>query len=366
MTLIKRYSDWLNEAAEPAQPAQTSNSVALISAASDATPLGAKKAAEIGVKENTVYTIKTTLAGLHNLGRAGKYSNLNQLTIDQGTPGTGDTLEINGKAISGGRGSVEITKAEAGAGLTIKASGNGLATLIRAGAALEQIWTLYKVPASGLSDWALKLSLGGDPKVDASRGYTFSIASPAPLKPSGNGLATVISMMMLKAAGKEGNISQEDAMDKKYYDDYIKDKDSVTTFNQLVTAMSKGLLRINCLVNQTPGDATATLSRTLQSPQSYMTAKGSIMALNAQGVNQVKAIISDVADALAPTEMPGGFSQSTSVLGAYNNAIKAGLTSANISSQFENVQVLNQYGTAKPTGGTMGSGQVKQGSGQFK
>lgn len=378
--LIKRYTQWVNEA-ESTTPKQTGpavDAVTFISASSSASNVTPALAAKMGVEANKLYTFQVrNLSLLTKIYLDGKYmgdqAKASGIVIDPAQavatkPGE-DILEINGKRITE-TGQLIITKAEATGPLTIKASNNGLLTLIRMGQALSDMGGRYKNYLGTSKEWSAKFSIGGDTKELDSRGFSFWYAKPGELEPDSNLICMIVGMAALKASGHENKIAINDIVNAGWYKSMIKDKTPQDSINGIAKSLAGSLAKRMMLTQNPPADIAAAWTIAdykplMNVPQEW--AKTKIRIADA-GVKALGPIFDAVVNAVAPTTPPPGFgAESQAALTAYATMIKTGLSSKKglIGYWFESVQEVHQYGPAGARPGSSGTGSAAQGEGQF-
>ena len=205
-SIIKNFKDWsLLEAAAP------SGSIFFASAATSASNVKPKLAADLGCKSDILYTItfpgKDLLSALlaFNDRDGAKFGK--SLAIDAGTPvkpGT-DVMEIAGTKVEES-GNVTIAKAQAAGITSIKASNNGLLVLDRLAEGISAIADLIKAQPNAATNWAISLNLGGSIEDNSSRGYSVWYAklptaeNEQTLSDFGNTIARAIAIAILNGS----------------------------------------------------------------------------------------------------------------------------------------------------------------------
>jgi hypothetical protein len=376
--LIKQYSSWLNESLNEEAPASQPaiDAVTFISASSSASNLGPNLAAQMGVKVNTLYTIQlNTLSHLNFVFQDGKFggdqAKSRGVTIDEGTAIAAgqDILEIGGKKIVE-TGSIIFTKAELAGPITIKASNNGLLTLIRFGEGLYKMSSTYKNYLGGSVDWAAKFSMGGNVAEKDSRGFSFWFAKPGELNPDSSSIAMVLAMTMLKAAGFEDRIAVNDPVFSGWYKAMIAGKTPQDTIKAMTDRIALTLEKRMMLAQKPAGDASGAWNipnpfNLVDPPEDWTRSK---VKLDPAGAKALEPIVDAIAKAVTPTAPPPGFgAESQAVFAAYSKIINTGLTSkrTSVAYWFAAVQEIKdwQSGSARP--GQTGQGTATQGEGQF-
>lgn len=378
--VIKRYTQWVNEA-ESTAPTPTGpavDAVTFISASSSASNITPNLAAKLGVEANKLYTFQLrTLSLLAKIYADGKFmgdgAKASGVVIDPAQavatkPGE-DILELNGKRITEA-GSIIFTKAELTGPITVKASNNGLLTLIRMGEALSTMGGTYKNYLGTSKEWSAKFSMGGNVAEKDSRGFSFWYAKPGELGPDSNLLAMIIAMAALKAAGHEERIAVNDPVTGSWYNSTIKDKTPQESIAKITDILSKSLAKRMMLTQNPAGDTSAVWTvkdykPLMNVPQEWAKTKVKITDV---GAKTLSAMMDGLVKAITPTAPPAGFgAESQGVLTAYAELIKSGLlTKKNqVGYWFESVQEVKdwQTGTARP--GSSGTGGASQGEGQF-
>jgi len=376
--LIKGYNNWLveslNEETVVGQPAI--EAVTFVSASSSASNLGPTLAAQLGVKNNLLYTIQIKqLSYLIFIFQDSKFGGdiaiSKGITIDAGTPiqAGQDILEINGKKITE-TGSIVFTKAELTGPITIKASGNGLLTLIRFGEGLSKMAGIHKNYLGSSKDWAARFALGGNVQEKDSRGFSYWFAKPGELNADSSSIAMVVAMAMVKAAGFEDRIAVSDPVFSGWYKAMIAGKTPQETIKTLTDNTARSLEKRMMLAQNPAGDATAAWN--IANPFSLVNppedwANGKVKLLPA-GAKALEPIVDAIAKAITPIAPPPGFgAESQAVFTAYSQMINAGLVSkrSNVAYWFAAVQEIKAWGPAASRPGQAGQGGAQQGEGQF-
>ena len=378
--VIKRYAQWVNEAENttPTQTKPTTDAVTFISASSSASNITPNLAAKLGVEVNKLYSFQLrTLSLLAKIYADGKFmgdgAKASGIVIDPAQavatkPGE-DILEINGKRITE-TGSIIFTKAELAGPITVKASNNGLLTLIRMGEGLSTMGGTYKNYLGTSKEWAAKFTMGGNVAEKDSRGFSFWYAKPGELGPDSNLLAMILGMAALKAAGHEKRIAITDPVNAGWYNSTIKDKTPQESVAKIADILSKSLGKRMMLTQNPAGDTAAVwnikdYNPLMNVPQEWAKTK---IRINDAGTKALSAMMDGVVNAIVPTTPPAGFgAESQGVLTAYAELIKTGLLSKKnqVGYWFESVQAVHdwQSGSARP--GSAGTAGASQGEGQF-
>jgi hypothetical protein len=377
--IIKNYTGWLNESVSEATTTPTApavDAVTFVSASSSASNLGAGLATQMGVKVNTLYTIQTKTIGLlaiifqdNKFGGEGAKSR--GITIDAGTPVTAgqDILEINGKKITEA-GAIVFTKAELSGPITIKASGNGLLTLMRFGEALSTMGGTYKNWLGNSKDYAVRFAIGGNVAEKDSRGFSFWFAKPGELIANSSSLALVVAMALLKASGNENRIAKDDPVFGSWYRGHIAGKLPQETLKSLAQSEAGALQKRMMLSQNPPADPSAawTIKNPLEMvsvPQEWAKTK---VKLNPNGKAALEPIVDAIAKAVTPTTPPPGFgAESQAVFKSYADMIYSGLITKRSSVEywFLASQEIKDWQQAAARPGQTGQGTAAQGEGQF-
>jgi hypothetical protein len=377
--IIKNYTGWLNESLSeatttPSGPAV--EAVSFISASSSASNLGPNLAAQMGVKVNTLYTIQTKTLGLlaiiyqdNKFGGEGAKSR--GITIDEGTPVAAgqDILEINGKKITEA-GAIVFTKAELTGPITIKASGNGLLTLMRFGEALSAMGGTYKNYLGTSKDYAVRFAIGGNVAEKDSRGFSFWFAKPGEITADSSTIAMVLAMALLKASGNENRIAQTDPVFSGWHKSQIANKTPQDTIKSITSLTAKVLEKRMMLAQNPPADASAAWNiknalEMVQVPQEWAKTK---VKLNPTGKAALEPMVDAIAKAVTPIAPPPGFgAESQAVFKSYADMIYNGLIAKRSSVEywFLAVQEAKDWQTAQSKPGQTGQGTAAQGEGQF-
>ena len=377
--LIKKYGEWLNEAAEsvtPAKPAtDTPNGVTFISASSSASNVTPALAQKMGVEANKLYTIQLKsigqLASIYNDGRfGGDKAKTSGIVFDPAAatptkPGE-DILEINGKRITEA-GSIIFTKAElAGKPVTIKASGNGLLNLLRMGEGIQVMYTTHKNSLVMSKDYAMRFAIGGNVAEKDSRGFSYWFAKPGQLEADSNLIAMVAAMALLKASGNENRISKKDPVVSGWYEAMIKGKDAKSSINAIAAHVSKNLTGRMMLTQNPPADTSAAWTITDTKPLMKIANEVAKIKLTDAGNAALKAIMAPVATAIAPIAPPPGFgTESQGVLDTYSQMIKTELAAKTPGYWFMSCQEESQWSPAEQKPGASGTAKADQKEGQF-
>lgn len=381
MATILNYQSWMKlfeEAssvqADPAKPADNANSVVYVSASSSASNVAPALAQKMGVKPNTLYTIKLpSLFKLRSIYLDGKFggekANADFVRLDPTTAATKpgeDILEINGKRITES-GAIILTKAElANPQIVIKASNNGLLTLIRMGEAFEVMYTTHKVTLGFAKDFALRFAIGGNVAEKDSRGFSYWFARPGENSGSANTIATVAGMAFLKAAGHEGKIAVTDSVFGDLYNNSVKDKTPAESLASVAASMAEKVKSRQMLVQSPPADLSKAWNITNYSALIKTTSPK--VVLRDEGLTALALIVSEVAKAIAPITPPPGFGEeSKGVLASYAEMIQSSLTrkKATIATWFERLQSTADWDKTKPVPGATGIASANQKEGQF-
>lgn len=377
--LIKKYGEWINEAAEsvtPAKPAtDTPNGVTFISASSSASNVAPALAQKMGVEANKLYTIQLKsigqLAVIYNDGRfGGDKAKASGIGFDPATatatkPGE-DILEINGKRITE-TGSIIFAKAElAGKPVTIKASGNGLLNLLRMGEALQVMYTTHKNSLMMSKDYAMRFAIGGNVAEKDSRGFSYWFAKPGQLEADSNLIAMVVAMALLKASGNENRISKKDPVVSGWYEAMIKGRDAKASLTEIAKLTSTRLASRMMLTQNPPADVTGAWTITDTKPLMRIANEVAKIKLTEAGNAALKAIMPAMAAAIAPIAPPPGFgAESQGVLNVYAQMIKSELEAKLPGYWFMSCQEESQWSPDEQTPGASGTAKADQKEGQF-
>ena len=376
--LIKGYNNWLveslNEETVVGQP--TIEAVTFVSASSSASNLGPTLAAQLGVKNNLLYTIQMKQVSYLNFifqdsKFGGDIAISKGITIDAGTPiqAGQDILEINGKKITE-TGSIVFTKAELTGPITIKASGNGLLTLMRFGEALSAMGGTYKNYLGTSKDYAVRFAIGGNVAEKDARGFSFWFAKPGEITVDSSTIAMVLAMALLKASGNENRIAQTDPVFSRWYQSQIANKTPQDTIKSITSLTAKVLEKRMMLAQNPPADASAAWNiknalEMVQVPQEWAKTK---VKLNPTGKAALEPMVDAIAKAVTPIAPPPGFgAESQAVFKSYADMIYNGLITKRSSVEywFLSVQEAKDWQTAQSRPGQTGQGTAAQGEGQF-
>jgi hypothetical protein len=378
-TIIKNYSKWVNESineATPAQAAPAAEAISFIAASSSASNLGAGLAQKMGVKVNTLYTIQVQkLSHLTFIFQDGKFggdeAKARGITIDAGTPVTAgqDILEIAGKTITE-TGSIVFTKAELGGPFTIKASNNGLLTIIRFGEALYTMGGTYKNYLGNNKDWAARFTMGGNVTEKDSRGFSFWFAKPGEVSADSSTIALIVAMSLLKASGNETRIAKNDPVYGGWYNAVVAGKTPQESIKVITDRTAADLQKRMMLVQNPTPDVTA--SWKIPNPLDLVIAPNEWEKIKAKLKPTAKALLEPVVEAIAksiaPVTPPPGFGpESQAVFNAYTKMIYDGLVSkkGRVEYWFLACQDVNTWSKGTQQPGQAGQGTAAQGEGQF-
>lgn len=382
--IIKDYTSWLNESVSEAEStstttpsAETQGGVTFISATSSASNVAPALAQKMGVEPNKLYTIQLNRIGqLNTIYLDGKFggdkAKAAGVIMDPAaaiaTKAGEDILEINGKRIVE-TGAIIFTKAElAGQPLTIKASGNGLLTLLRMGEAISVMWGTHKNVLGYSKEWAIRFAIGGNVQEKDSRGFSYWFAKPGDLEGDSNAIALVTALAVLKASGNENRIAVTDFAVSNWYTSMIKGKDPKASINAVAKYMSTTLAKKMMLVQNPVADLSG--AWTINDYKPLLKIQNEVMKIRITeaGKAALAPIVTAVANAIAPTTPPPGFgAESQGVLKAYADMIKTGLgAKANqVGYWLETSQIESNWSPEKSQPGTTGTATAQQGEGQF-
>lgn len=361
MNIIKNFHDFLNEAVVP----QAVNGIFLLSASTSSSDIGPDLATKLGVEKDKSYTF--TISTLGQIAKIAKELKFNgaQSKTGQGTPVKPgqDILTVNGKTVNE-TGSIILTKAEfpAGQPVQITASNNGFLCLMRLGDAFN-----YMVEKSGLGitakNWAIKLTMGGNPTEKDARGFSVYSTNPSSLTAASNTLASNLAIIILNANGAAGNIPSSDT---ENWGKLQKIKDvpvyqAISTSAQFVATI---LVNKDMLVNAKP---LVNMTNIQQLGPGILAGSGQqARTLTSTGAALAKAVMLDIAKAIAPTQMPANWSQEAqSVFTDFTEIITNGLAAADVAESLRGVQLINTYTATKSVPTQTVQATQQQGEGLF-
>ena len=174
-TIIKDFRGFLNEDAPTNPGVQPFEGIFLLSASTSSSNITAELATKLGIEKDKSYTFTIPAFGrLKLIFNEGKF-NGTQSQTGQGTPVKAgqDILTVNGKTINE-TGSITLTKADfpAGQPVQITASNNGFLCLMRLGNGYD-VFSQKAAFGAAAKNWAIKLSMGGNPTETDSRGFSY-------------------------------------------------------------------------------------------------------------------------------------------------------------------------------------------------
>ena len=343
MNIIKNYNNWLLESVDLINEDNVplpGDGVYLLSASTSAVDLKPATATTIGVVKDQSYTFTIpSLSLFSNISTEGKFNG----TISPTGPGTPvpagkDILTINGKTITD-TGSITLTKADfpAGKPISITASNNGFACLLRLGAAFLLLMKNGGIINS--KNYAIKLTMGGNPTDTASRGFSFYYATVGSIKAWSNSLASELAITILNAQGAADKIPNGDANYPILTS--IQSQGPEKYFSNRATVCSKSLIGKNMLANATPVVNMANL-KTLITRNTSILSGVKTRTLSTTGITLAKAVMIDIATAIAPSQMPAGWGQETqAVFTDYANMMRDQLASSDVAAAVVDVQKLH-------------------------
>lgn len=367
-TIIKDFQGFLNEEVSSAQPAQNQQveGIFLLSSSTSSSNITAELATKLGVEKDKSYTFTIpTIGRIKQISTEGKFNGA-QSPTGQGTPVKAgqDVLTINGKTINE-TGTITLTKADfpAGQPVQITASNNGFLCLMRLGNAFE---VLIQKAGVGLNakNWAIKLTMGGNPTEADARGFSFYYAKTGGLTPDSNGIASELAIIILNANGAGDRVPQADQFNYASLQ-RIQKMTPEQAVSTRAAGVAKSLLKKNMLANSAPTVNMENLTQ-LFSPGKLQGSGSAIRTLTAEGQAIAKKAMLDIATAIAPSEMPANWGQEAqAVFTDYSNMIKNSLAVASVPYWLDSAQRTHQYGSAGSVPGQTGSGGQTQGEGQF-
>lgn len=374
--LIKPYSQWINEAAAPDQPG-AAQAVTFISASSSASNVTPALSAKMGVEPNKLYTFNLKSIGqIQKIYLDGKFGGdqakaagiiLDPATAVATKPGE-DILEINGKRITE-QGSIVFTKAELyGKPAVIKASGNGLLTLLRMGEGLVTMYTTHKNSIYESKDWSMRFAIGGNVTEKDARGFSYWFAKPGQLEADSNLLAMIVALATLKAAGYDDRIAKTDVVVAGWYKNMIEGKDPKTSITEVANHAARALAKRMMLTQDPPANVTTAWTVTDYKPLLKVPNEVAKIRITDAGTKALAPIVTAIATAVAPIAPPPGFgAESQGVLTAYAEMIKSGLAAkANqVGYWLETSQTVSNWGKTTQTPGMGGTATAQQKEGEF-
>lgn len=344
MNIIKNFHDFLNEATVQL----SANGIFLLSASTSSSDIGKESATKLGVEKDKSYTF--TVPTLAQIAKESKFNGAQSKT----GPGTQvkvgeDILTINGKTINE-TGSIILTKADflEGQPVQITASNNGFLCLMRLGDAFN-----YMVEKSGLGitakNWAIKLTMGGNPTEKDSRGFSVYSIKPSLLTVASNTLASNLAIIILNANGAAGNIPPSDKENQNKLQEIkaVPVEQAISDSTQFIANI---LLKNEVLVNAKP----------LVNPTNIQKLSSGVLTgsgqqprtLTSTGAALAKEVMLDMAKAIAPTQMPANWSQGAqSVFTDFTQSITDGLAAASVAEALRMAQLATTpvLGRSSPT-----------------
>jgi hypothetical protein len=367
--IIKNYNNWLLESVDLINEDNvplSGDGVYLLSASTSAVDLKPATATTIGVVKDQSYTFTIPRLSLFsNISTEGKFNG----TISPTGPGTPvpvgkDILTINGKTITD-TGSITLTKADfpEGKPLSITASNNGFACLLRLGAAFLSLMKNGGIINS--KNYAIKLTMGGNPTDASSRGFSFYYATVGSLKAWSNGLASELAITILNAHGAADKIPNGDANYPILTS--IQSQGPEKYFSNRATVCSKSLIRKNLLANETPVVNMANLKTLITGNTGILSGSGAKpRTLSTKGITLAKAVMIDIATAIAPSQMPAGWGQETqAVFTDYANMMRDQLAASDVAKWLVDAQRLHTQVQSNIPPAQTGQSNIQQGEGDF-
>ena len=370
MNIIKNYNNWLLESVDLINEdnvPRSNDGVYLLSASTSSVDIKATTATKIGVVKDQSYTFTIPQLSLFsNIATEGKFNGTIS-PIGQGTPVPKgkDILTINGKTITD-TGSITLTKADfpAGKPISITASNNGFACLLRLGAAFLSLNKNGAIVYS--KNFAIKLTMGGNPTDEASRGFSFYYATFGALASYSRGLAGDIAITILNAHGAANKIPEGDSVNI-YTLKNIQSQGPEKYFSTRASLMASSLTKKNMLTNATPVVNMSNLKTLITGNTGILSGSGTNRrTLSTNGITLAKAVMIDIATAIAPSQMPAGWGQEAqAVFTDYANIMRDRLAAVDVAAEVVDAQRLHTYGPAQTTPGQIEQSNIPQKEGDF-